>query len=292
MQLNATMRAAAAALALGANLAPAHADVLVDQNVRHTQAFVLMQAEMTDPDTFFTKYAVPAEVEITAHGGNAQVATFGKKVLEGAWDNNWTIMLKFPSVEAATTWYYSPGYQKVIPYRHAATAWGNMVLFEGLPESALHWSVARYEGVRAAVRGPLTLDKTPEYVVTVSPSWQAADGHFAVSAGFDDTDLHRSHLSAEVKMPAAYVQDGHLTLSVMVADSAGRLRRLGNVPVRGMAADQWQHIEFNVAGRGGRHDDDGIDLSHVTSVQFGFAGHHLSSDATGDIQIRNLKVEN
>jgi len=295
MKLNARMRAAAGAaafLALGASLAPAYADVLVDQNVRRTQGFVLMQAEMTDPQTFFTKYAVPAEVEISAHGGNAMVATFGKKVLEGAWDNNWTIMLKFPSVEAATTWYYSPGYQKVIPYRHAATAWGNMVMFEGLPESALRWSLARYEGVRAAVRGPLTLDQTPEYVVTVSPAWQAQDGQFAVSAAFDDTDMHRAHLSAEVKMPAAYVQNGRMTLSVMLADSAGRLRRLGSLPVRGMAADQWQRIEFNVAGRGGRHDDDGMDLSHVTSVQFGFAAHHLDTAATGDIQIRNLKVEN
>jgi len=292
MKLNATMHAAAAALALGASLSPAQADVLVDQNLRHTRAFVLMQAEMTDPDTFFTKYAVPAEVEITANGGNAQVATFGKKVLEGAWDNNWTIMLKFPSVEAATTWYYSPGYQKVIPYRHAATAWGNMVMFEGLPESVLRWSVARYEGVRATVRGPLTLDKTPEYVVTVSPTWQASDAQFAVSAGFSDTDLHRSHLSAEVKMPAAYMHDGRMMLSVMLGDSAGRLRRLGSVPVRGMTADQWQRIEFNVAGRGGRHDDDGIDLSHVTSVQFAFAGRHLDTATGGDIQIRNLKVEN
>jgi|GEM_PF-536144 len=292
MKFNSTMSSAVAALALGASLAPAHADVLVDQNVRRTQAFVLMQAEMTDPDTFFTKYAVPAEVEITANGGNAQVATFGKKVLEGAWNNNWTIMLKFPSVEAATTWYYSPGYQKVIPYRHAATAWGNMVMFEGLPESVLRWSVARYEGVRAAVRGPLTLDKTPEYVVTVSPTWQAPDAHFAVSAGFDDADFHRSRLSAEVKMPSSYVRDGRMTLSVMVADSAGRMRRLGSLPVRGMAADQWQRLEFNVGGRGGRHDDDGIDLSHVTSVQFGFAGHHQGSATAGDIQIRNLKVEN
>jgi len=292
MKLNATMPALATLLALGAGLAPAHAEVLVDQNVRRTQAFVLMQAEMTDPDTFFTKYAVPAEVEITANGGNAQVATFGKKVLEGAWDNNWTIMLKFPSVEAATTWYYSPGYQNVIPYRHLATAWGNMVMFEGLPESALRWSLARYEGVRASVRGPLTLDRTPEYVVTVSPFWKSSEGQFAVSAGFDDADFHRTRLSAEVKMPAAYVRNGRMTLSVILADSAGRLRRLGSLPVREMAADQWQRIEFNVAGRGGRHDDDGIDLSHVTSVQFGFSGHRMDTTASGDIQIRNLKVEN
>jgi uncharacterized protein (DUF1330 family) len=285
------MRQAAAALALGAILGPAGADVLVDQNARRSQAFVLMQAEMTDPEVFFTKYAVPAEVEITANGGHAMVATFGKKILEGAWDNNWTIMLKFPSLEAANTWYYSPGYQNVIPYRKAGTAYGNMVLFEGLPESVLRWNVARYDGVRATVRGPLTLDPTPEYVVTVSTSWQAPRGLFAVSASFDDADLHSSRLSAEVKMPPAYVADGHMTLSVMLVDSAGRTRRLGSVPARGMTADQWQRVEFDVAERGGRHDNDGLDLSHVTSVQFEFSDNQQNAGAAGAIQIRNLKVE-
>lgn len=292
MQLNRTLRAAIATLVAGACAATSHAAVLVDQNARHSQAFVLMQAEMTDPDTFFKKYAVPAEVEITAHGGQAQVATFGKQVLEGAWNNNWTIMLKFPSLQAATTWYYSPGYQAVIPFRHAATAYGNMVMFEGLPESVLRWSVARYEGMRATVRGPLTLDTTPEYVVTATPQWREPDGSFAVAAAFDDADLHRATLSAEINLPAAYVHDGRLLLDVALADSAGRMRRLGTVHARAMKADQWHKVTFDVAGRGGRHDDGDIDLSHVTQVQFGFSANRMGAGTTGDIRIRNLKVEN
>lgn len=278
--------AAAGCLALSA----AASDVLVDQNAKHTDAFVLMQAEMTDQAAFFTKYAIPAEVTISANGGNAQVATFGKTVLEGVWDNNWTIMLRFPSLQTASTWYHSPAYQAVIPFRHAATAYGNMVLFEGTPESVLRWQVSRYDDVSAQLRFPLTLDPTPEYIVTAVPAWSANDGRFAVSADFAETDVHRAELAVELKLPAAYVSDGRLQVNVALRDAAGRHHKLGGVRARQMKADQWYALELEAGGRGGRHDDGDIDLSKVTAVEFDVLANGKPAPVGGDIQIRNLTL--
>jgi uncharacterized protein (DUF1330 family) len=42
------------------------------------------------------------------------------EVLEGEWTGTRTVILEFPSVEAARDWYRSPEYQAAIPIRQAA----------------------------------------------------------------------------------------------------------------------------------------------------------------------------
>ena len=42
------------------------------------------------------------------------------EVIEGEWPGRRTIVLEFPSVEAARDWYRSPEYQAVVGLRHAA----------------------------------------------------------------------------------------------------------------------------------------------------------------------------
>lgn len=265
-------------------------NMLVDQNAKKVPAFVLMQAEMTDQESFFHRYAVPAEVEISAHGGHAQVATFGKNVLEGKWDNNWAIMLRFPSLDAATTWYHSPGYQAVVPIRQAATAYGNMVMFEGMPESQLSWRVARYQGAQAALRFPLTLDPTPEYIVTVAPQWTGTDGNFSVAAAFAETDARQGKLSVEFKADPAYVADGRLVTGVALRDAAGRQRTLGRAAASTLAAGQWHRIELPTDARADRDEPNDFDLSKVIEVVFDFTANGKAASAMGDIQIRNLAL--
>jgi uncharacterized protein (DUF1330 family) len=41
-------------------------------------------------------------------------------VLEGEWHGNQTVVLEFPSPEAARAWYESPAYQKAKSLREAA----------------------------------------------------------------------------------------------------------------------------------------------------------------------------
>jgi uncharacterized protein (DUF1330 family) len=278
---------AGAACLLLSTAALAGEALLVDSNARGTAGFVLMQAEMTDQQSFFTRYAVPAEVVVSANGGRAQVATFGKTVLEGQWNNNWTIMLRFPSVQAASTWYHSAAYQALIPYRKAATAYGNMVLFEGTPESVLNWQVARYEGATGRVRPPQTLDPTPEYVVSLDSIWNKGDARVAAGASFAPVDARGARLAVEVKLPAGYAGNLQLRTLVWLRDTAGRRRALGQWPAGQFVADKWQKL---VAEIHPLHRDGSIDLAAIDAVELEFATEGKATLAPATIQIRNLKL--
>jgi len=63
-------------------------------------------------------------------GGNVLVVDGAPQVVEGEWPGNRTVVLEFESVEAARSWYDSPGYQECIPLRQAA-ADTNVVIVSG-----------------------------------------------------------------------------------------------------------------------------------------------------------------
>jgi uncharacterized protein (DUF1330 family) len=51
-------------------------------------------------------------------------------VLEGEWAHPRTVIIEFPSREAAEGWYNSPAYQKIISLRLKSTV-GNLVILDG-----------------------------------------------------------------------------------------------------------------------------------------------------------------
>lgn len=56
------------------------------------------------------------------------VATPEATIVEGSYDHNWTVVVRFPSQEAATGFYESTDYQAVLPVRLAATNTDTSVL--------------------------------------------------------------------------------------------------------------------------------------------------------------------
>jgi uncharacterized protein (DUF1330 family) len=52
-------------------------------------------------------------------------------VLEGQWNFTRTVLLEFPSEEAANAWYRSPEYESLAQHRHAASA-ANIVMIKRL----------------------------------------------------------------------------------------------------------------------------------------------------------------
>ncbi len=93
--------------------------------------YILVRMHINDHEAFFSKYGAVVGPTIQAHQGRAIVASASPEILEGQWGNNWTVVLEFPSVEAAKAWYNSAEYQKAIPFRHAASEYTNMVVLEG-----------------------------------------------------------------------------------------------------------------------------------------------------------------
>ena len=68
----------------------------------------------------YVSKAMPLTIK---HGGRALVAGEGTQILEGN-PGGTTIVLQFPSMDAAMAWYNDPEYQAIIPMRHEATEGG------------------------------------------------------------------------------------------------------------------------------------------------------------------------
>lgn len=90
--------------------------------------YLVATVTVEDFDAYMADYgsvAIPAIVEA---GGEILVAAPETSVLEGEYGHNWTVVVKFPSEEAAMGWYNSETYQAVIPARHAVTDTGSSVM--------------------------------------------------------------------------------------------------------------------------------------------------------------------
>lgn len=92
-------------------------------------AYVLVDITITDPESYQT-YITLTPASIAAYGGKFLVRGGAKETLEGEWQPQRMVVLEFPTVEIARTWWDSPEYAeaKAIRQRSAHT---NMLLLEG-----------------------------------------------------------------------------------------------------------------------------------------------------------------
>ncbi len=102
-----------------------------------TPVYMIVQLTIEDFDAFFRDY-VPGVGPIHArHGVEILVGTPEPQVLEGAYDRNFTVVLKFPSAAAQQAWYADPDYQplKALRQRISAAAGSSVLVapqFQGL----------------------------------------------------------------------------------------------------------------------------------------------------------------
>ena len=93
------------------------------------KAYLIAQETIHDEAMFgeYRKQVVPTlaafEGKFVARGGKCTV-------LEGEWKHPRTVIIEFPSREAAEAWYNSPDYQKIIALRHNSSR-GNLVILDG-----------------------------------------------------------------------------------------------------------------------------------------------------------------
>lgn len=90
--------------------------------------YIIATITVNDWESFNADYAPAAVGGIFAAGGELLVATPEATVVEGSYDHNWTVVVRFPSQEAATGFYESADYQAVLPVRLAATNTDTSVL--------------------------------------------------------------------------------------------------------------------------------------------------------------------
>lgn len=93
--------------------------------------------EIEDPNTFFSDYAERAGPTLAKHGFVGLVASAEPNRLEGEAPDGWTVVLQFPSVEAAQGWYDDPEYAAARPFRIDSVGQTDMVLMRGRSEDDL-----------------------------------------------------------------------------------------------------------------------------------------------------------
>jgi uncharacterized protein (DUF1330 family) len=93
------------------------------------KAYVIALETIHDQAMFdeYRKQVIPTlaafDGKFVARGGHYTV-------LEGEWQHPRTVIIEFPSREAAQGWYDSAAYQKIIALRHKSST-GNLVILDG-----------------------------------------------------------------------------------------------------------------------------------------------------------------
>jgi uncharacterized protein (DUF1330 family) len=82
-------------------------------------AYVIYQGEVTDPERYEV-YKVQAAASIIAAGGRYVVRGGDIEVLEGDEPAGRTVVLEFPTRQAAVDWYRSPEYTEIKKLRDGA----------------------------------------------------------------------------------------------------------------------------------------------------------------------------
>lgn len=96
-------------------------------------AYVVGQVTVHDP-VEYNKYMAGFMDAFAPFGGRVLAAAEDAEVLEGEWPRGRTVVLEFPSMAQAKSWYESPKYQAIVQHRFKA-AKSNIVLANGFEPS-------------------------------------------------------------------------------------------------------------------------------------------------------------
>ncbi|CAG1018315.1 hypothetical protein BURC_03080 [Burkholderiaceae bacterium] len=95
-----------------------------------TSAYIIANVRVTDP-VQYEEYKKFSTLAIQAHGAEPCVRGGAVQVLEGDWQPDRVVVLKFPSAEQARRFYDSPEYKRARNAREGAAVM-RMVLVEGV----------------------------------------------------------------------------------------------------------------------------------------------------------------
>ena len=91
--------------------------------------YVITQYTVTNPDPL-VEYSGKVRATIAAHKGRLLVADSDADLREGTQPGQRTVVLEFPSKEAAQGWYDSPEYQAIVALR-ADNSTGCLTIVDG-----------------------------------------------------------------------------------------------------------------------------------------------------------------
>ena len=96
-------------------------------------AYVISEVTARDPEAF-ANYRLRAEESIRQHGGRYLVRGAKTELLEGEGEPRMLVIVEFPSLEQARTWYRSAEYAPALQIRDQALS-RILTLVDGVPAS-------------------------------------------------------------------------------------------------------------------------------------------------------------
>ena len=93
-------------------------------------AYLIADVDVTDP-TRYAEYRQRVPATVAAYGGRFLVRGGAHEVLEGNWQPHRVVVLEFPSLEQARSWYESEEYREPKAIRIAASR-TNAIIVEGV----------------------------------------------------------------------------------------------------------------------------------------------------------------
>lgn len=93
-------------------------------------AYVLVQVTVHDPDNF-VEYLDKVHDVVESFGGEYLASGPDYEVLEGDWALDASLVLKFPSVEAAKRWHSSEEYKPLLAMRQKYAS-SNLIVIDGV----------------------------------------------------------------------------------------------------------------------------------------------------------------
>lgn len=96
------------------------------------KGYVLAFVDVEDPSNY-APYAAGVPATIAAHGGKYLIRNGAKELREGTLPADRLVVLEFPSVAQARSWYESPEYQALVPIRQSASK-SSLLIVEGFGE--------------------------------------------------------------------------------------------------------------------------------------------------------------
>lgn len=95
--------------------------------------FFIAQGAVREFQDFFARYGSKVQPVAEEFGGQFLVASSSAHVAEGEWSGNWTVVIRFPSTDAAVAFYDSDGYAPLRALRiDELTEWANVAIVPGL----------------------------------------------------------------------------------------------------------------------------------------------------------------
>jgi uncharacterized protein (DUF1330 family) len=92
--------------------------------------YIIVDVEVLDPEAY-REYTSQVPETLVPYGGEFIVRGGAAETLEGHWNPQRVVVLKFPSPEQARAWHHSPAYQAILPIRQRNAKTNFLTVVEG-----------------------------------------------------------------------------------------------------------------------------------------------------------------